>query len=120
MNPEVTLYCVVSRCVSVLVWTVYLAVVGAVPVVESPGSCRGGAGSIPAVPLAPLPKRGEDKTSRRPAAVNAPPPRPSTPASTHTHTHTHTQDTAADTHVHDATFSGSAGFCLATLGGGGG
>ena len=61
MNPEVVLYCVMSRCVSVLVWTVYLVVVGAVPVVESPGSCRGGAGSIPTVRMAPLPKRREDE-----------------------------------------------------------
>ena len=34
---------------------------GAVPVVESPGSCRGGAGSIPAVRMAPPPQRREDK-----------------------------------------------------------
>ena len=61
MNPEVALYRVVSRCVSVLAWNVYPAVVGAAPVVESPGSCRGGAGSIPVVRMAPLPKRREDK-----------------------------------------------------------
>ena len=35
--------------------------VGAVPVVESPGSCREGAGSIPTVCMALLPKRREDK-----------------------------------------------------------
>ena len=61
MNPEVALYFVVFRYVSVLACTVFRAVVGAVTVVESPGSCRGGAGSIPAVRTAPLPKRREDR-----------------------------------------------------------
>ena len=35
--------------------------VGAVPVVESSGSCREGASSIPTVCMAPPPKRREDK-----------------------------------------------------------
>ena len=35
----------------------YVAVVCANPAVESPGSCREGAGSIPAVRVAALPKR---------------------------------------------------------------
>ena len=35
----------------------HVAVVGATLAVESPGSCREGAGSIPAARVAPLPKR---------------------------------------------------------------
>ena len=35
----------------------FVAVVCATPAVESPGSCREGAGSIPAVRVAALPKR---------------------------------------------------------------
>ena len=35
----------------------YVAVVCATPAVESPGSCREGAGSIPAVRVAALPKK---------------------------------------------------------------
>ena len=35
----------------------HVVVVGATPAVESPGSCRDGAGSIPAARVAPLPKR---------------------------------------------------------------
>ena len=42
---------------SVCVHVMYVAVVCATPAVESPGSCREGAGSIPAVRVAPMPKR---------------------------------------------------------------
>ena len=47
--------------ISCLCWCactlVCAAVVCATPAVESPGSCRGGAGSIPAVRVAALPKK---------------------------------------------------------------
>ena len=57
----------------------YCVVVGAVSVVESPGSCREGAGSIPTGRMALLPKRrrGEDEAggSECPTAVARKPAR---------------------------------------------
>ena len=52
---------IVGCPISCLCWyvctVVYVAVVCAAPAVESTGSCREGAGSIPAVRVAALPKR---------------------------------------------------------------
>ena len=47
----------VCSCVSVAIG---MSVVGAGPVAESPGSCREGAGSIPAVHMSPPPKRRQE------------------------------------------------------------
>ena len=53
-------YCVRHCPVSVCVWCLP---VGAVPVVESPGSCCDGADSIPAACMAPPPKRRTRRSS---------------------------------------------------------
>ena len=51
------LRCPVSLLLSYACVLLHVVVVGATPAVESPGSCRDGAGSIPAARVASVPKR---------------------------------------------------------------